>query len=67
MSRELFEENLQKIKPLLAKFSAEPIRHFINGESVVAFNGKTFSIHSPVDNSLNGAVSAGTAEDIDIA
>ena len=67
MSQELFEENLQKIKPLLAKFSAEPIQHFINGESVVAFNGKTFSNHSPVDNSLIGAVSAGTAEDIDIA
>ena len=67
MSQELLEENLQKLRPLLAEFSAGPIQHFINGRSVSAGDGNTFLNYSPVDESLIGEVAAGTLEDIDTA
>ncbi|NKB35025.1 MAG: 5-carboxymethyl-2-hydroxymuconate semialdehyde dehydrogenase [Pseudomonadales bacterium] len=67
MSQELFQENLQKISPLLAELAKSPIQHCINGNWVDASNGETFTNHSPIDESVIGEVSAGTTEDIDKA
>jgi len=67
MREDLLEENLEKLRPILKQFADQPISHFINGESVAASDGRTFSNHSPVDDSIIGEVVAGTPSDIDAA
>ena len=67
MSQEQLNENLEKLSPLLAEFSQQPIRHFINSQWVASSTGETFSNNSPIDDSYIGEVAAGTAEDIDTA
>ena len=60
-----FEDNQQRLQPLLAKLKAEPIAHVIAGKS--AASKATFETHSPVDKSLIAKVALGTADDIDRA
>jgi 5-carboxymethyl-2-hydroxymuconic-semialdehyde dehydrogenase len=57
-------ENMAAAGEHLARFAAEPLGHFINGETVPGVSDSTFENRSPVDGSLLGQVAAGDADDI---
>jgi 5-carboxymethyl-2-hydroxymuconic-semialdehyde dehydrogenase len=59
-----FKENTAAAQQHLARFAAEPLGHFINGEIVSSESGATFENRSPVDGSLLGIVASGSAADV---
>jgi len=61
------EDNIKAADALLARFRSAPLPHFINGQPHAGRSGKTFDNLTPIDNSVIGPVSAGNAEDIDLA
>src|SRR5277367_5185907 len=64
---ELFQANLDRAAPLLAKLKAEGISHMIGGESVPSISGARFETRSPIDGVVLANVARGNAEDIDRA
>ena len=64
---DLFQANLERAAPLLAKLKAEGISHMIGGESVPSISGAQFETRSPIDGALLASVARGNAEDIDRA
>jgi 5-carboxymethyl-2-hydroxymuconic-semialdehyde dehydrogenase len=62
-----FTQNLDKLKPLLARVQKSGLQHLINGQPIAASNGLTFDTESPIDNSLIAKVARGSSEDIDTA
>ena len=66
MSEEL-ESNLADLEPLLSRFRAEQLGHFIGGQPVSGGSGQSFDNATPIDNSTIGSVAAGNAEDVDCA
>ena len=64
VSTQTFEENTTAAKQHLARFAAEPLGHFINGENVASESGATFENRSPIDGSLLGTVASGSAADV---
>ena len=63
-NRGTFKENTAAAQQHLARFEAEPLGHFINGENVASESGTTFENRSPVDGSLLGIVASGGAADV---
>jgi len=59
------EENLARLKPLVAKLASDGIGHAIGAARVDS--KATFETHSPVDTSLIAQVARGTGDDIDRA
>ncbi|CAL76412.1 putative NAD-dependent aldehyde dehydrogenase family protein; putative 5-carboxymethyl-2-hydroxymuconate semialdehyde dehydrogenase, HpcC-like [Bradyrhizobium sp. ORS 278] len=64
---DIYQANLDRAAPLLAKLKDEGIGHFIDGEVVPAISGATFETRSPIDNAVLATVARGNAEDIDRA
>ncbi|MGJ4929608.1 5-carboxymethyl-2-hydroxymuconate semialdehyde dehydrogenase [Bradyrhizobium sp. HKCCYLS2038] len=64
---DVYEANLDRAAPLLAKLKDEGIGHFIDGKVVQAISGATFETRSPVDGAVLANVARGNAEDIDRA
>ena len=64
---DLFEANLERAAPLLAKLREDGIGHMIDGQIVPSISGATFETRSPVDGSVLSKVARGNAEDIDRA
>ncbi len=62
-----FATNLKDTKRYIERFKAEPLGHLINGKRVPSVSGATFDNESPIDHSPLGSVSAGDAQDIDLA
>ena len=60
-------ENLAKAEACLARFKSGALRHWIDGEPRDSSSGETFENHTPVDDSLLGAVASGDADDVDRA
>src|SRR6202161_3241825 len=66
-SSELFQANIERAAPLLAKLKAEGISHMIGGESVPSISGARFETRSPIDGAVLANVARGDTEDIDRA
>jgi 5-carboxymethyl-2-hydroxymuconic-semialdehyde dehydrogenase len=66
MTQEL-KHNLAEAEQALARFRGATLQHFINGEAHAGASGETFANTTPIDNSVIGIVSAGNADDIDVA
>src|SRR3984893_6875899 len=66
-SSEVFQANLDRVAPLLAKVKADGIGHLIDGKIVPSISGQTFEAKSPVDGAVLATVARGNAEDIDRA
>jgi 5-carboxymethyl-2-hydroxymuconic-semialdehyde dehydrogenase len=64
---DLFQANLERAAPLLAKLKAEGISHMIGGKSVPSISGASFETRSPIDGAVLANVARGNAEDIDRA
>jgi 5-carboxymethyl-2-hydroxymuconic-semialdehyde dehydrogenase len=64
---DLFQANLERAAPLLAKLKAEGISHMIGGESVPSISGARFETRSPIDGAVLANVARGDTEDIDRA
>ena len=62
-----FEENLSTAKGALARYSAGPLLHLIDGELVASASGDTFGNVSPGDGKFLGEVAAGGIAEIGIA
>ena len=62
-----FHDNQAAADEYLARFAAEPLPHFIDGQPCSSVSGETFVNTSPVDGSTLGEVSAGDHQDIDAA
>ena len=62
-----FEENLSTAKGALARYSAGPLLHLIDGELVASASGDTFGNVSPSDGKFLGEVAAGGIAEIGIA
>ena len=60
-------ENLAKAASHLDAFARRPLRHVIGGRDQDSLGGETLDNHTPVDDSLLGAVAAAGAEDVDAA
>ena len=60
-------ENLAKAETCLDRFRRGTLRHWIDGEARESSSGDTFDNHTPVDDSLLGAVASGDADDVDRA
>ena len=65
MSR--LEQNLERARAYLARFSAEGVLNQIGGEAVPAASGETFETLSPVDLTPLARIAKGGAEDINRA
>src|SRR3984957_10219622 len=63
----LFQANLERAAPLLAKLKAEGISHMIGGESVPSISGAQFETRSPIDGALLASVARASTENIDRA
>ena len=61
------EENLDKAKSYLKRFSENIAGHFINGQFEVPTNAETFENFTPVDNTTLGKIVSGSTQDIDRA
>jgi 5-carboxymethyl-2-hydroxymuconic-semialdehyde dehydrogenase len=61
------KDNLRDVEKLLQRFRNETLQHFINGKVWSGLSGEVFDNVTPIDNSVIGAVSAGSAADIDAA
>ena len=61
---ETFEENLAAARRYLARFSAEPTLHLIDGAATASVSGETFANASPIDGMHLGDVAAGDSADI---
>ena len=59
-----FEENLAAASEHLARFSAAPTLHLIDGEPAASVSGETFANASPIDGMHLGDVAAGDVADI---
>lgn len=66
-SADIYQSNLDRAAPLLAKIKAEGIGHMIDGKTVASISGATFETKSPIDGALLANVARGNAEDIDRA
>src|SRR5450631_4874217 len=66
-SSDVFQANLDRAAPLLAKLKADGIGHIIDGKVVRSISGQTFETRSPVDGAVLASVARGDAEDIDRA
>lgn len=64
---EKLEANLAKAKTYLARFAAEPVAHFIDGEPRASVAGETFQTHSPIDGARLANVASGGAADVEAA
>jgi len=64
---DVFQANLERAKPLLAKLKAEGISHMIDGKSVPSVSAASFETRSPIDGAVLASVARGNAEDIDRA
>ena len=64
---DLFQANLGRAAPLLARLKAEGIGHMIDGKIVPSTSGATFETRSPIDGAMLASVARGNAEDIDRA
>ncbi|MGC2775275.1 MAG: 5-carboxymethyl-2-hydroxymuconate semialdehyde dehydrogenase [Bradyrhizobium sp.] len=64
---DIYQANLDRAAPLLAKLKDEGIGHFIDGKIVPAISGATFETKSPIDGAVLAKVARGNAEDIDRA
>src|SRR3984957_13209533 len=64
---DLFQANLERAAPLLAKLKAEGISHMIGCESVTSISGAQFETRTPMDGELLAVVADGNPEDIDRA
>jgi len=62
-----FEENIEAAEQHLARFADAALPNLIDGVAVPSVDGGTFDNFSPIDGSLLGRVSAGSATDIDQA
>jgi len=62
-----FDENLSTAKKALARYSATPLLHLIDGELVESRSRKTFDNTSPVGGELLGEVAAGGIPEIGLA
>ena len=60
-------KNLQTLENTIARFRANPLGHFINGEHCQSHSGEVFENSTPIDNSLIGSVASGDQHDIDKA
>ncbi len=61
------ENNLARASELREQLVHRGVKNIINGERVTAVSGKTFSNHTPVDNSVLCEVAEGDVADIDQA
>lgn len=61
------DENLERAKTYLARFSESGVLNQIGGKAVPAANGETFQILSPIDLKPIASVAKGGPEDIDRA
>src|SRR6516162_10969659 len=66
-SADVFQANLDRAGPLLARLKAEGIGHLIDGKILPSVSGATFETRSPIDNAVLARVARGNAEDIDRA
>ncbi|MCU1359830.1 MAG: putative NAD-dependent aldehyde dehydrogenase [Ilumatobacteraceae bacterium] len=62
-----FDQNLADATAHLARFSAAPVGHIIDGISVPSVSGQTFTNVSPIDQVTLGHVAAGDHDDIHAA
>jgi 5-carboxymethyl-2-hydroxymuconic-semialdehyde dehydrogenase len=62
-----FDTNLAKSVKHTARFRDRSLGHFIDGAVRDGEGDEYFESHSPVDNSVLGRISAGTAADVEIA
>ncbi len=62
-----FEENLAAAGQHLARFSAGPTLHLIDGVAVLSVSGETFANASPIDGMHLGDVAAGDSADVALA
>jgi 5-carboxymethyl-2-hydroxymuconic-semialdehyde dehydrogenase len=56
--------NVAKAEQLLARFTRDGVRHFIDGAPRAAASGRTFTTHSPIDDRVLAEVAAGDAADV---
>jgi 5-carboxymethyl-2-hydroxymuconic-semialdehyde dehydrogenase len=59
--------NREQALELVARFTSEPLGHFIGGESTAGAGGEPFDVLDPSTGDTIGQVLAGTAEDVDSA
>ena len=67
MSPRTLDENRAIAAQGLAKFSSEPVSHFVNGQWVGSRSNAVFDNFSPSDGRLLGKVAAGDAHEVDAA
>ena len=61
------KDNLARLEPLLTRYRAGVLTHFINGAPDAGTSGRTFENRTPVDDSVLGEVARGDARDVDAA
>ena len=66
-SNHTFDDNLSAAREHLARFSAEPMLHIIDGRPTASSSEATFENTSPIDGMRLGAVASGDAADVDAA
>src|SRR4030088_2355788 len=65
--KDVFQANLDRAAPLLARLKAEGIGHMIDGKTVPSDSGERFETKSPVDGAVLASVVRGGREEIDRA
>ena len=60
-------KHLQQLEPLLARFKANTLGHFVDGNTIPGTSGEEFTNETPIDNSFIGNVASASIEDIDTA
>ncbi len=61
------DANLESLRQYLAAYKTNGIQNLINGETCSSLSGKTFTTHSPIDESEIAVVAEGSVADIDAA